>query len=304
MTEPFVIENKLNPSSIAILLFTYYPKWYRGKLRSVKHSDKIRGDIALETVNKAKELGYKVFVADANSRHTFRRILSGIEGIKLIKRRSPAFSSNKQRIIKSISKTLGIEIIVMTEPEKLSLVEECIPAITNPIFENKADIVIPKRDDELFKKTYPAYQYDSEVEANMFYNETLKANGLLSYEEELDTFFGPRAFRNERKILSLFTRGYKFNLKKSILSHYFNPGAYSETLFFPVVLALKRKIKVISVTIPFSYPKTQKENEEKLAKDFFIGKRKAQKINILIELIHFLSYLDKNPASRLKLLRK
>lgn len=301
MLEDITKNSGYDPSSIAIVVSTYYPKWYRGKLRSIKHTDKVRGDIGLEFINKAKESGYKVVVADADSRRTFQQVLSKIKDIKLLKRRSVDPTKSKQKAIRFASKIPGVKIIVMTEPEKLSLVEKCMPLIVNPILENKVDIVIPKRDEELFEKTYPKYQYDSEVEANTFYNEALKANGLLDYEQNLDIFFGPRVFRNERKILSLFTRGYHFNLKKSILLHYFNPGAYSETLFFPIVLALKRKIRVSSVTVPFFYPVNQKENEEKLARDFFIGKRKAQRINILIELIHFLSYLEKNPASRLKL---
>lgn len=38
---------RFNPTPLAIAATTSYPKWYRGKLRSIKHTDKVRGDLAL-----------------------------------------------------------------------------------------------------------------------------------------------------------------------------------------------------------------------------------------------------------------
>ncbi|HLD26555.1 MAG TPA: hypothetical protein VJB63_01185, partial [Patescibacteria group bacterium] len=80
--------SSFNPSTIAIATTTSYPRWYRGKLRSIKHTDKIRGDLALIFVQKATEAEYQTIVADWKSAHTFRKTLSSIEKIILIKRRS------------------------------------------------------------------------------------------------------------------------------------------------------------------------------------------------------------------------
>src|SRR3989344_5960685 len=100
----------VDPASIAICMITHYPHWYRGKLRSIKNSDKIRGDLALETIQKAKNLGYEVVVADGESAKTFRKELGKIEGIYLIKRRSMKRRFAKRQTIKKASKLADVQV--------------------------------------------------------------------------------------------------------------------------------------------------------------------------------------------------
>ena len=59
-------------------------------------------------------------------------------------------------------------------------------------------------------------------------------------------------------------------------------------------------LKVASVTVPFQYPEKQKANEETGEREFFILKRKHQRLTILIELMHFLGYLQKKKTRRIK----
>ena len=79
--------NDFNPTEVSLAIITYYPKWYRGKLRSIKHTDKVRGDLALEFFSKATKLGYKVVVADGKSSKTFKKAVSGIQDLIFIRRR-------------------------------------------------------------------------------------------------------------------------------------------------------------------------------------------------------------------------
>ena len=88
----------------------------------------------------------------------------------------------------------------------------------------------------------------------------------------------------------------------SFPSTYFDLEELSNAQFFPIILALKQRMRVLSVNVPFEYPKIQKENEEKGARELFLEKRKAQRLSLIVEMFHFLSYLDKNPGSRLKTL--
>lgn len=60
---------------------------------------------------------------------------------------------------------------------------------------------------------------------------------------------------------------------------------------------------VKSVEVPFSYPVLQKENETNGDRELFLEKRKAQKLALLVELMHFISYLEKNPNSGVKLIK-
>lgn len=292
---------QFNPTSVAVATTTSYPKWYRGKLRSNKHTDKIRGDLALEMIRIATKKGYKVIIADWNSPRKLRKELSLISGAVIIRRRSPRRSIAKRQALRMAAELPTTLVIILTEPEKVSLIEDCMDRMIMPILKGEADIVIPKRNDELFKKTYPDYQYLSEKEGNNIYNEELKSHKLIKVGEDLDMFFGPRVFLNKRPILSLFLKRYEFNIKQMLFPKwYFDPEELSNTNFFPVVEALKKGFKVKTIEVPFKYPNLQRQNEENGLREIFFEKRKAQRIGLIIELLHFVAFLEKYRGVRLK----
>lgn len=291
----------LDPKSIAIVFLTYYPNWYRGRLQSIKHTDKIRGDLALECFKKTVEKGYQAIVVDGKSTATFRKELSSIDGIQVIKRKSPQRSPAKRQGIIKASQLEGVEVIVLTEAEKVNFITDCIPLVVGPILKKEADIVVPKRNDELFKSSYPDYMWESEREGNTIYNEALFSHGVSDSLLHLDTFFGPRVFRNTPKIRAFFLKKFVFRTGKVFLTHkLFDMEEYSNALFFPVVLALKKKISVKSVEVPFVYPKIQKENETVGQRSQFVEKRQLQRMSVLIDLMHFLSYLENQRSSKIK----
>lgn len=280
-----------SPESIAVCIITYYPKWYNGKLQSIKHTDKIRGDLALEFIQKAQKLGHQIVISDAQSSRSFKKNLAELKGVNLKFRKHPKRSPGKRQTFKIASKLKNVKVIVATEPEKISLLDS-MEALTKPILNGIADIVTPQREDRLFKKTYPTYMYQSEIEGNKIYNEYLNLYNLLPKDETLDMFFGPKVFANKKEVLACFMK--KFNLKTgkiTLPSEYFDPEEYSNTGYFPIILALKKKLKVKSVEIPFSYPAIQKRNEEADAQELFIEKRKAQRLSLILELVHFLQFI-------------
>ena len=76
-------------------------------------------------------------------------------------------------------------------------------------------------------------------------------------------------------------------------SEFFDVDEWSNAVYFPVLLAFKKGLRVQSVTVPFSYPKLQKKNEEVDAKEIFLEKRKAQRLGLLVELLRFISFIQK-----------
>ena len=52
--------------------------------------------------------------------------------------------------------------------------------------------------------------------------------------------------------------------------------------------------------MPFKYPDLQKQNEEKGSRELFLEKRKAQRISLIVELLHFVAYLEKYHGVRVK----
>lgn len=290
------------PSEIAVVGITYLPKWYSGPLKSIKHTDKIRGDLVLYSVRFAIGVGHSVVLVDGGSAKTFVAELKKIQGIKIFQSKAPKRSPNRRKAIFEASKMGGIKAIVMTEIEKVSLITDCMNLMVSPILHGDADIVIPKRDEALFKKSYPDYMYESEVEGNLMYNEALRANGLLSaHQDDLDVFFGARVFRNDRKKLKFLLSHYDAHPFDSLIEHkLFNLEEYSNAQFFPVVKALHKGLNVVSVTVPFVYPEKQKQNEDDGERELFLLKRRYQRLTIIIELMHFLGYLAHTTKRKIK----
>ncbi|HSA83884.1 MAG TPA: hypothetical protein VLF20_03280, partial [Patescibacteria group bacterium] len=192
-----------DPKKVGFAVITSYPKWYSGKIRSIKHTDKVRGDLAIEFAQKATDAGYPIVLSDGKSAKTFVRMLQSLPGLIVTKRKSVMSGQGKRLALEMVSKIPGVEVIVLCEPEKVSFLTHCVERSVMPILEGKADIVVPKREDKLFKSTYPDYMYLSEKEANSIYNEAIVANNLLPKEMyEMDSFFGPRVFRNTKEFVS------------------------------------------------------------------------------------------------------
>lgn len=293
-------EQKIDYSAVAIATNTFYPKWYRGKLKSIKHTDKIRGDLSLELLQQAVARGCRVICVDGNSNKTYKAALQEVPGLVLIKRKSAGRGESKRRGLKEASKIPGVKAIVLTEPEKVSLITDCLDELVRPILFDGVAVVVPQRNEKRFKQFYPSYMYQSEIEGNNIYNQALRTNGIIKENmPDLDFFFGPRVLSNEKKIVSVFMRRYHF-IGKSPLSTLYDPDSYSNVLFFSVINALKRKMNVQSVEVPFVYPQLQKENENSGPKDVFILKRNMQRVSILIDLMHFLSLLGQKRTSRLR----
>lgn len=285
------MHSKFNPEEIAFALITLYPNWYPGELKNTSHTEKIRGDLALDFFKKTVRLGYQIVVVDGHSSKHFQEELYQNSHINIIKRRGFKRSPAKRQAFKAASKLPGVKVIIATEAEKVSLLDH-IEVITQPILNDGADIVIPERDEGLFKKTYPDYMYELEKEGIKLYCEQLKLNNLLlPNSDNIDLLFGPRVFANTPKVLALFTKKYLSKIEDSDLTGPLDPEELSNALYFPIVMALKKGFKVKSIKIPFTYPKLQKDNETIGARAYFEEKRKTQKLGILLELMHLLNYL-------------
>lgn len=187
----------------AIVVTTYYPTWYKGKIKSIAEIDKVRGDIALQFIDSVGREGYHLVLVDGKSSESFLSEISRVGKVHIVEQKMKRSQrSPRKRLALCIASAIpSVKAIVLTEPEKLSLIPS-IPLITKPIQEGNADIVIPKRNDALFRLTYPPFQYDSETKANKRFNEMLRSYPLLSRQsDDFDAFFGPRVMKNEKDVV-------------------------------------------------------------------------------------------------------
>lgn len=277
-----------------------YEHWRPSEIISIEGTDNVRGDLSIKTIRAAINSGLRVVVTDGGSSKEFLAALSEFQeqGLTLLGGAPRGLAPQRRSSFEYASALEGVEAIVYTQPEKVGLVANCLPQITYPIIYDKADIVIPGRDPELFKKTYPPYMYKSEIKVNGIYNRVLQARGHL--REDLDWFFGPVVFRNDPKVVSLFLERYEFDTSGMGTFEGIDPERRSNTHYFPIVKALYNGFKVVPVNnLPFSYPDTQRQNELAL-EAIFSERRRHDRFNYLYEFYHFVRYLEGNPKSRIR----
>lgn len=296
-------EREIIRKQVAIVTSTFYPDWYTGDLREVSDTDKVRGDLALRSLEEALGMGYQPVVVDGKSSDAFQQMLAPL-GVNVVARKSEKRSPSRRQGFKSAAALDGIKAICWTEPEKVSFITGGLDLAARPIITDEADVVVPKRNEELFKETYPAYMYDSEIKGLQRYNSLLRREGFLRAEDEdLDLFFGPKIFKNTPAIVSLFMRGYEFTGNPSGLLQYVDPEELSDATFFPVVKALQDGLRVVSVEVPFRYPIEQRLNEDSSSEEImrdFMNKRNKQRLGLLAEEILFIRKISGSKRPKLK----
>lgn len=286
-----------NPKSIAIVTGTLYSTWYEGETRHPLSADKVRGDLAFSTFTLAKNKGYNLVVIDGGSSDAFKKALEKKDIPFTMQIQAGGIGSSRRQGIEQSENTEGVKIICPTEPEKVSIVSDCIQIASLPILKNEADIVVLSRNNQSFS-TYPQYQARQEQKANVLYNKILRSRGLLREEDpDLDFWFGARFFANRPDVTELFKEVFQFNKGNTTIDKLINLEMYSNVQFFPIVTALHKGLRVKSVEVPYKHPRAQTAFEE--GNPSFDRKRDIQRRTITTELIHFIRMLENSPKSRL-----
>jgi len=197
---------------IGIATATYYPKWYpttEENDTAAPSVDKIRGDLALETIAEIKNGGYKGVVVDGGSSAAFLAAAEAI-GVTIEAEEEEGMSASRRQAFAAVSKIPGVEAICWTEPEKVSMVRDCIDGPAQMVLDGETDIVVPTRDNAGLQ-SYPDYQVKFEQQSNKLWNGILRRHDLMSDDSpDLDAWIGPRIFKNTPEMLELFQRKYQF----------------------------------------------------------------------------------------------
>ncbi len=302
-----VNKEKISHAGQIVVVTNFLYKGYsvlpEGEQRNVNDTDGIRGDLALEMLDKALGLGVKVVASDGGSSADFLKKLESFIGEELILIDSSSSDRGYQRrnAFERAIQIPGKEVIVYVQPEKVLLID-FLTEISKPILEGQAEIVIPKRDPVLFEETYPRYMRESELRVNKTYDWLMRKAGLMTKDQSFDWFFGPVVFKNDPEIVSLFLKEYEVvGSIKSRIGAETNPEKYSGGHYFPIIEALYNGKKVVSVEIPFRYPETQQKNEMfGKVRAQFIERRKMDAASYRLETLHFLAFLKGDPKSKIR----
>lgn len=286
----------INPESIIVATSTFYPNWDQN-ITDANQSISIRGKLALETIGEAVKKGYQVIVVDGGSGSSFTSKAKDL-GAVVFNQNEDGMSPGRRQAFREAAKLLEAKIICWTEPEKISIVKDCLPKAIIPILLGEADIVVPKRDEGSFL-TYPKYQAKIEKQANQLWNKILRKNGLLpNTTEDIDIWFGPKFFKNDSKILSLFLARYGLAETKSGLYKNANPEDWANATMLPIITALKEGFRVKSVLVSYIHPSEQTRLEEN--NESFDEKRRQQFRSIIAISSEFVKFIKGNPKSLIR----
>lgn len=256
-----------------VVTVTYYPD-----------TSDIRFRLALELCKLATRHKIHLIIVDDSPDPTVRdRFQDGANGyVHVFQQDKDTYSGKggalRQAIIKATEwiqensatnsgHVLSDAAICFTEPEKLDLMNH-VHDIVKPILNGKVDVVVPTRNDELFRQTYPIEQYHSESFGNMHFD--LLSKQLEGFQMEgatkLDWLFGPFAFKAE------------------LASSWLNYGGNSwDAQMIPYVRGVRHhNWRIMSVTVNFMQPKEMKEQEE--GDPVWTTKRLTQ-LNLLFDLL-------------------
>lgn len=283
--QPFK-ENRFDPNQVAIITTTFYPDFDQADAQ--ESTGTVRGEAAIATLNEVIKLGLLPTVVDGGSSPAFTQILTDL-GIECIqeKKHGGMSAGRLQGLDAAREINPAAKYSVWTEPEKTSLIPH-IPHMIAVMDATDADIGIPARNPELFRSTYPDYQYRSEQRAANRINRWTKQFGIQPQDVDHDWFFGPRVYRNSPEVRALFNNPPEIEGASNGIRGHMNPSKYFNFLLLPPLRAMQQGMKVISIDgIDFTYPKLQLQNEIRDS-EIFRQKRKLQNLGICGETIHYL----------------
>jgi len=276
--------------NIGIATATFYPRWYPGEPVTIDDTDKIRGDLALQTIHNALNNGNQIAIVDGGSSSYFIAAAREL-GADVEPQLGEGMSDSRRQAFRSIAERDGVQVICWTEPEKISMVQQdCMELGARPILDDSADIVVPSRDENAFS-SYPYYQAEFEIESNKVWNDILRRHGLLSEgAEDLDAWVGTRFFKNEPEIVNIFLSKYRFKTPIQSRIDQYSPELWPNAIFLPLMVALKKGYKIVGQNVPYEHPQEQKQNETDSPE--FVDKRAKQQAVILTTTVLFARYLE------------
>lgn len=200
----------------------------------------VRAQLAFRMVRAARTLGIHVVTADSSNHPRIGELLAG-EGAEVIREMEGATMGSGRRQVLKYVKNLAAsdDTIVWMEPEKTPLVQ-FLQDVASPILSGTADITVPGRTREGLA-SYPTVQ--------TAYEQCGNASFALLTGYNLDMWFGPRAMNHVGV--------------EEFLAYAGEYGDRWDSIFIPVVRALRRGLRVCPVMTGYCHPPEQTEAESK-----------------------------------------
>ena len=181
---------------IVVVTTTYYPD-----------AEDVRFALALELCRLARRRRVRLVLVDGSPRHDAVREALERAGTAVyahvVRQDADDFPGKGGALRQAIRHATALlragdaaddAVICFAEPEKVNLMNH-VAAVAKPIFDGSADVVVPRRSEELFRQTYPIEQYHSESFGNRHFDLLARQHAKQPAGGALDWLFGPVAFK-------------------------------------------------------------------------------------------------------------
>jgi hypothetical protein len=203
-----------------------------------KSVDDLRLELTLKTLNALHDVKISAAVVDGSLDDEIKKRLKATGAIVIEERPDSTMGDGRRLALSKAGAASTDHVVFWMEPEKYPMVP-FIHQICAPIYEDEADIVVPRRADEL--SSYPMTQRLAEQCGNAIFE---AVSGLA-----LDVWIGPRAI----------------NVKG--LAHFAKyDGTYGDkwqSIFMPLLTAAKDGLRLTEVVVDYVHPPEQTEAENK-----------------------------------------
>lgn len=194
-----------------------------------------REQIARKTLRKASDKGYSVFVVDGGSTEEFLKEIEKYNNIKIFPELERGMGKSRRQVMKEAYNSEKT-FVTWTEPEKESYIDN-IEMVGEYMQATNLDLVVPTRTS---LDSYPTTQQYAEKFGNSVWKELTGTN--------LDMWGGMRMFKRD--------------LTNYFLNYEGKYGDLWDSIFIPVMDAIKDGKKVGSFNINYVHPLFQTEFEE------------------------------------------
>ena len=225
-----------------------------------KSVEELRFKLACLFVAAARKLGYSVVIVDGSPGKEVAEILRGLGALVYPQLHKGMGPGRREAFFhaREVAFQVGAIAIAWVEPEKVDFIQS-IEGLIEKIAMGFVDIVIPRRSGASWQ-TWPAFQVESEKEANSVYN---KVFGL----KDFDPMFGPVLFSIEAA--PYFVLCYVEGVEDTYIQHY------------APRIASREGAQVVSVEVDMTYPPEQKEEEEGALNEAMLEKRRDQRDSLI-----------------------
>lgn len=268
--------------------------------KNPKDIDSVRGRLALQTLDFAKQQDISIILVDDGSSPQFRKALSRL-GLAFIEGGKGMGEGRRISFLRAMELP-GIKYILWSEPEKTSLIRYCLPLFITPLVSGEAEMVVANRDLAAFK-TYPDYQLITEIRANKLMNKMIKKHGLWPEKSaDIDFLFAPRFYLKNSRNKAYLTEKFESTRARGT-SHEIDLDKWPASIVIPVIRGLfdgktLGQGFVTVVELPYQHPKEQTESE--IDSPELAQKRLAQYNHFVCSASRMVMYLEGNLKSGIR----